>query len=202
MPEGPVRITDWIQLALRSHSGADSMVNTFNFRGTGAYENPVNLTNAVSNWWSHNGPYIQAYTSTSVDFDEIEARVLDPIRANTVITYTLPGTPTGTRTGPIEPGNVALAIKRASALSGRRNRGRFFAGRFSEDDILGNQISAALSALLLAAATRLMDAVAVSGAGLIPAVASRIGHTLVDIISTSFDQNVDSMRRRLTGRGR
>lgn len=118
------------------------------------------------------------------------------------------------------PGNVALAVKFKSGLTGKNRNGRTYLAGFSEENVNGNTITDVRRDGILVAMGQMRDAVL--AAGYEPVVASFYdGTELVDLpngetvkkptprataLLTSIEQytadtNLDSQRRRLAGRG-
>jgi len=104
-------------------------------------------------------------------------------------------------------GNVALAIKFGTGLSGRSHRGRVYLAGLPENAVTGNEITPTYRTTLVTAVanfaggvTGIMDAAHVivstcqDGAWLTNAEVTPVN-------SYSADVYVDSQRRRLTGRG-
>lgn len=110
------------------------------------------------------------------------------------------------------PGNVALAVKFATGLTGRSFRGRNFIAGWPEQSVTGNKILAAPQAALVAAFDELgtyliglsADHVVASlfsgvdGAGKpIP----RVTGVTTPVTQYTADDDIDSMRKRLNNRG-
>lgn len=119
----------------------------------------------------------------------------------------------GTATGPVQPNNVTLSVSFRTAQRGRSFRGRNYAIGLVEPDTLGNQVTGPVVTAWQAAYFELIALAAAAGWTWI--VASRFSGVdgtgapiprLTGVTSpiTSVivvDNNVDSQRRRLTGRG-
>lgn len=123
-------------------------------------------------------------------------------------------------TGGGMPGNVALAVKLISGLTGRNRRGRFFLGGLSEESVNGNAVTDALRDQIVIDFGELRDLA--NGAGWQHVVASfydgtelvplpngetrrrpiaRDSAVITPIVQYTADTNLDSMKRRLPGRG-
>lgn len=106
-----------------------------------------------------------------------------------------------------EPGNVTIALQRSSGLSGRGTRGRIFWQGIPESQVAGNYVAGPFLSNLVAA-LELTDAAAVV-AGWLPVIVSlyeaglpRSAGVTYDLLTWKWvDNAVDSMRRRLAGRG-
>lgn len=114
----------------------------------------------------------------------------------------------GTHAGDALPNNVSLAIKRTSGFTGRGARGRIFMPSIPTPDLeTGDVVSASFAAAVLAG----LDAMdtAITEQGFVPVIVHRVASgvplaeavvfTLVEWVVV--DLVIDSMRRRLPGRG-
>lgn len=111
------------------------------------------------------------------------------------------------------PGNVTVAVKHVTGLTGRSRRGRTFITGMPNSSLVGNAINSGYQDAIQAAFTTLLASIATAGFGWV--VASfyhgveplsgrpipRLTALLTPIIGVTVDPNVDSQRRRLTGRG-
>lgn len=154
---------------------------------------------------------LQPIRSNSLIFTGSEARDMTTESAPSV-EAPLATPVAGTLTGGGTPGNVALAIKFATGLTGRSFRGRNYMAGLDPDQITGNEISTGLRDAYLAAfdelGTYLVSTAAehvvvslFSGTDLNGAPIPRAAGVTTPVISYVVDRFVDSMRRRLTGRG-
>jgi len=113
----------------------------------------------------------------------------------------------GTQGSAAHPGNVTIAIKRVSGLTGRSTRGRIFWQGIPLDAVTGNNISTGY-------ALDIVDAVEVADANAValtwtPVIVSRQqgGVTPTNAVTYPIatwqidDSALDSQRRRLRGRG-
>lgn len=110
-------------------------------------------------------------------------------------------------TGNTLPGNATVALQRSSGLSGRGTRGRIYWQGLSDAVVTGNSVDPAFLANLLGA----MDATDAAAAVLAwtPVIVSlfvgdvprAVGLTFEILTWKYADSLVDSMRRRLQGRG-
>lgn len=105
------------------------------------------------------------------------------------------------------PGNVTVALQRSSGMSGRGTRGRIYWQGMPESQVAGNYVSGAFLANLVGA-LEVTDAAAIALEWL-PVIVSlyegdaprAVGQALELLTWKWVDNNVDSMRRRLAGRG-
>lgn len=115
---------------------------------------------------------------------------------------------TGSVGQPPLPANVTFAVKWNTGLTGRSHRGRTFHVGMTADMVLFNQINPSQRAMYLAMYTALLTKLHAGGTDDKLVVVSychdnvwRPSAEITEIISCSIDVNLDSMRRRLTGRG-
>ena len=107
---------------------------------------------------------------------------------------------------PALPNNVTIAIRWGTGLKGRSFRGRTFHIGIGETQVSGNILDPGSLAPLLGAYTQLIDTVDTEGGTLVVASryqggAPRTTGVLTPIIGVSIDPTIDSMRKRLPGRG-
>lgn len=111
------------------------------------------------------------------------------------------------------PGNVTLAVKHITGLTGRSRRGRSFIAGIPNGVLVGNHVNDGFQGAVQDAYTTLIGDIATAGFGWVVAsfyhgVAPLTGRPeprltalMTPIIGVTVDPNLDSMRRRLTGRG-
>lgn len=104
------------------------------------------------------------------------------------------------------PGNVTVAVKWSTALSGRSYRGRTYHIGLAEDQVTGNQIGTGTAEGMTAGYQALLTALEGTPYQLV--VVSKFHNKLprttgiaTQIQNCFVDRNVDSQRRRLAGRG-
>ena len=174
-------------------------INTFHMtRSDGASLSSADLTNmanVVAEWW------LNSYRHTCpavIVGDSVVASKLDPSDPLQETVYIAAA---GDNIGAsVDPGDVSGAISWRTGLAGRKYRGRMYhfapdGGRINQNDTFtGTLLSAFTSVgnyLLSHAATASLRAV----------VFHRATDTYTNIATVIVDQLVDSMRRRLAGRG-
>jgi hypothetical protein len=115
---------------------------------------------------------------------------------------------TGTRTSPALPLGVAAVITWTTGLTGRSTRGRTYHLGVTEDAAIGNELEPVYQAQLQGAYEVLPPLIAAEEVDWVMCVLSRVqgGVPLAEAIGyqitqTAVDAYIDSMRRRLTGRG-
>lgn len=106
------------------------------------------------------------------------------------------------------PGNVTIVTKFGSGLSGRSTRGRVYNVGLDQGQVAGNQIGSVDAGLISAAWVDFVTAVNADFTGAAHVVVSYCGggtwrtEGLVTAVQTyTTELNLDSQRRRLTGRG-
>lgn len=124
--------------------------------------------------------------------------------------YYLPSPRGGTApTYNAQPNNVSFSVKKATGLTGRNNRGRWYCVGISiamQENPTGNQITAAYANQIVGDLNTLLTNLVAGGHT--PVVVSyyhngwrAAGVTQRIVNFVAVDRNFDSMRRRLTGRG-
>jgi hypothetical protein len=144
--------------------------------------------------------------SLNCQFIGLEVKNLS-IEDGTMLAYTPPTTVTGSVDYMAEPGNVSFSISLRTGQSGRSYRGRKFVAGMPGNARTGNQVNSGFATAMVAALEELRNLLISINAVLV--VVSRIQDTielLVPITSevlsvTIADYDIDSQRRRLTGRG-
>jgi hypothetical protein len=194
-------IPGWLYGVLRMAAQGNVFENTFSLATTpGLHPSGSDLAALAADWWTVNGPSLQACMSQQIVYQTVTIRDLNDATGAEGV-YTMPVNTHGNLTADPVPYNAAAVISWRSATVGRRGRGRWYAVGIPEDQCSGNVMSATIQTLFLAAGVVLNSYV---GTGSIPVnavVASRVGHVLYDITQVVVDAFIDSQRRRLQGRG-
>jgi hypothetical protein len=105
------------------------------------------------------------------------------------------------------PGNVSFAISFSTGLAGRSNRGRNYIPCLAESQVTGNTVSTGTVTAFMDAYNALLTELAASDftwvvvSRVADHVIRAVGVTNPVIVALATDIFVDSMRRRLTGRG-
>jgi hypothetical protein len=168
------------------------------------------LTAAVFDWWVAN---IKPLQSSNVQLREVSA-ISMTTASSPQDAFSPPIAEFGGNTPNIEPGNVTMSISFRTGLRGRSFRGRNYAIGLTEDQVAGNNFVAGLASTWQAAYFALIAAAADAGwqwvvasrfSGVDPVTGDPIpraaGVTTPIVSVIVVDDNVDSQRRRLTGRG-
>lgn len=186
------------RVALRAARDTRDFINTFHVARTDnaalSAADLANIGSMFADWWLNS--YRSAFTNALVGQD-ITTTKQDPSDPLQNITYIAAP---GTRAGTILPGDVTAAVSWRTGLAGRKYRGRFydfgmaFGDANSNDTMTGGYI-----AILEAIGQYLLNHAVTAALKLI--VFHRLTNTYTDINTVVTDQLVDSMRRRLAGRG-
>lgn len=172
-------------------------------------ENPTLATltaiaTVFGEWWDDNVKTIQSANAT---LREVYAKDISQ-ESGSEYAYTTGLPADGSNVYEAEPGSVTLCVSLRTARSGRSYRGRSYVIGLTENQVNGNQVTSVAAAAWLAAYDALVASFESSAYSL--AVLSRVNAgvtrpvaALEPIINAVLvDNNVDSQRRRLAGRGR
>lgn len=207
-----VPVPNTVEAEIRVTSQGQKCENTlwFEFAAAPGVVDLTDLGADLLSWWT---TYIAPNTSSVVQLREILLRDMSSPTALQHVTVPLTAL-FGSNTPNIMPGNVTMSISFRTALRGRSFRGRNYAIGITEDQCAGNSFVAGLTATWAAAYAPLLDPANVSGSNWV--IASRFsgvdpttkkpipratGVTTPVTAVNVVDDNVDAMRRRLTGRG-
>jgi hypothetical protein len=156
------------------------------------------------NWWVAN---IRPIQKSDVQLVQMDITSLETEFAPG-ITYTTNLPQFGTHaTGTLMPNNVTLAISFRTAFRGRSYRGRNYFIGFATDQVGASSIVLAVKTSLISAYNALIAAA--TAAGFTWVVVSRVSHgaprgtgLATPVTNILIEDTMDSMRRRLPGRGR
>lgn len=192
------------RVALRFSLFNQDVVNTLWFRKDIGIQDPAlamsGLAVAVANWWEDN-----------LQNDFPSELTLEDVTATSQVSSTAPSVTegvslSGTLVGTPAPGNVCITIKFNTAQRGRSGRGRNYLSALSEGDITGNQLSQVRADAFVSAYNQLIvvppdgwEWVVVSH--YLNLVERTEGFAQTILSASIVDLNLDSQRRRLTGRG-
>ena len=202
-----VEITHVVLAELRYLWDGQKCENTLYFE----LDTPPDVTNmqalgdALADWWA---TQLKPQTSSAVTLNLIHLTDLTSDTGPAIdVTTGLPQS--GSVASTAAPNNVSLAVKFSTALRGRSFRGRNYILGIIPSVLTENVVSDAFAAAIVAAYENLLDpATLPSGATWV--VASRFHNNAPRLIGVTApitavsvtDKVVDSMRRRLPGRGR
>lgn len=196
------------QVEIRYRYLGEKAENTLYFhRPEGMGETHVRtMVDAIADWWAISLRPLQHHWLTH---HEVFGRRLE-YEGDYTYTNTFYQGEEGTRVlGEGHPGNVSLSVAFKSAYAGRCNRGRNYAIAISTEDTDGNQVSIGYAASLLLAYSELVNPSLLYPTSIFWCVASRwynhqqrVEGVPVHITHVTItSRNIDSMRRRLAGRG-
>ena len=197
----PVFIPQWLFVRLEMSFNGQQVINTFSYKYAGGAPGVTGLTDFATGWWNAVKSAYQATSSNQLRFLSVTVRDMGASTGGQVV-YNIPGTFVGSLTSDPLPPGATLAVGTRSATVGRFSRGRFFLPPSTEDQqsagIWGNTFMTLITNLTLAIG-------GYTGPVTLPAniaVASRKKVALYLITNFVWDNLVDSMRKRLVGRGR
>jgi len=199
------RVPNTAEIVIRGTLGGQNVVNTFYAEFSGGYDQSDldELANQVDDWVNDEWlPIISnKYTYNSTDVRGLDQE-FDLTSSNN------DSTGVGAISGDAVPNNVTLSIKRRSNFTGRGARGRIFVAGIPEDAVdTPNHISDAFATAMEDALNAMQGYLTTANAvGVIvhrisggTPLATAVVFTLIEWVV--MDQVIDSMRRRLPGRG-
>lgn len=206
MPYQPVSATMLCEL-IYTYLG-QRCENTLYFRhaATGWTEAELLTVNlALQSWWTTEMAPLTSNACTLVQIDGTDLSTQFGPKIQTVLT---PGVP-GTEVSEGEPGNVSFCTTFSTGQRGRAFRGRNFFVGLSTGFVTGNQVGNAFATTLRNAYGELLGTTYlpvgvdwVHVARVVNQVVQMPSALTVPVVAAVHkDLNVDSMRRRLTGRG-
>lgn len=174
------------------------------------------LATVLMDWWNNN---LAPNVSINLSLEKMTLRDMTTEEAPG-IEVQAPALSVGEIAGQAAPGNVALAIKLVTGLTGRNRRGRLFLAGIAEDDTEGNVIDPVRLTPIIQAfndlRTEIADAtynwvvasfyngtelVELPDGQIVKRPTPRATALMTPITSCTADGRFDSMRRRLQGRG-
>lgn len=204
MPFIPVADTVQMELFQRLHGQRIENVTFWRLTGGFGLSEVTNLWNNLLTWWT-----TQLSVQLSNDITLVGGKATDLSTSTSfAVDFTAPTpNPDGNVGSPSLPGNVALCVSLRTLGRGRSSRGRNFVGGLPESKVVGNTVD-----------TATVDAIEAAYNGLLGlgtdddwqwVVVSRFTNNLPRLAGIAqpinaakvVDPYVDSMRRRLTGRG-
>lgn len=218
MPFIPAENTARVTVVMDLHD--QIVTNTFYVRKDTAWDEPglTNLANLAIAWWNdHLAPNL----SQNIILTKVQVRDMS-IADGLAVELAAPANSGGDVLNPAMPGNVALAVKFVTGFSGRNKQGRNFVAGLPENAQEGNEVTLNVRDLLLDAYEALrgdledadLELVVASfydGTALVThpdgtitrePVARPGGALLTPVRSFTAGVELDSQRRRLSGRGR
>jgi hypothetical protein len=174
-------------------------VNVWHVFQDGTTPDPVELETVAGTFQTGYGGIV-TLLSDQLFINNIKVRWLGATTGPETELFITPGLQGGSAS-PGLPGGTAFCIRLRTGSPGRSNRGRKYFSGLTEAVVSGNQVGSGFAGDLAAAVNDLQQALIVEGWQL--AIASYTNATIALVSDIGFfDLNVDSMRRRLAGRGR
>lgn len=202
-----IPVPDGAEVVVHGKLFGQEIVNTlwFTETGAGAYtlEELNTLVGAVADAWRD-----ELLPELSHDYTFVYATATDmQAPGGLQATYATASPQPGGRVGDSLPGNVAYVVSFRTGHTGRSYRGRNYVAGIDDTAVSGNALSSAYSTAILTAYQAILSAAEALGA--VPVVVSKYADgaprttALTTPITTvmAVDLNLDSQRRRLTGRG-
>lgn len=202
----PVAATALVELVYTLNGQVCENTLYFRHANTGWTESElITLAEAVRDWWIQN---MATLTANACTLDRVDATDLSDQFGPKIVLPVTPPSPGLEASGPL-PGNGTFCTTFTTGLRGRAFRGRNFFVGLAEGFTTGNQVSNAFATTLRGVYDAL-NIPATLPAGVSWVVVTRVVNGVVQmptaltnfVVSvTHADLNIDSQRRRLTGRG-
>jgi len=210
-----VEVPDVAEFSVVQNLSGQNVINIFHIKKDGGWDSASMAAMCVTLISGYNDEYAP-HMSDDLRFVIVRARDLST-QFGAVAEVNFPPNSGGDAAIQSAPGNVALCIKHSTGLAGRSFRGRTFLAGLPRTFVENNQVSEAYRDEMVAA-TDAIDGLINTAGGTWGVVSKYSGYTqsppkykkvptpravgiFTDIINNSADVNVDSMRRRLNGRG-
>lgn len=217
MPFIPALNTAQVKIWQRLHG--QTVINQIYVRNATAWgaADLTALANLVITWWNS---HLADELHSDITLQKVSARDMTQEEAAGVEIQAPPLSGGNLNSGGGLPGNVAISVKFITGLTGANRRGRVYVGGISEESVNGNVVTDAIRDQLVLDFGELRDALV--GAGYEHVVASFYNGTalvlqpngetrrrpvargtalLTPIETYTADVELDSQRRRLSGRG-
>lgn len=191
----------WVSLELIAVQESQTVETVFQYQSSTPLISQGELIAFINSWATIMTPLIVAALSNAVTLLKIVAKTHNKTYPNVEAEYNFPVGTIGSLTGDVSPGNVTIAVKLLTGIIGRSYRGRQFWFGIAEGITSGNRMTSAGLSLLAQLWTRHLLGFSVLGIVYVPAVASRVKLVLRPVLEITIELFLDSMRRRLTGRG-
>lgn len=201
MPSSPVQIDGWVTVEFICAIGGNTVETVFTYKSSTSGISQGDLYTFAVLWRDTMKPLLQAALSTGVTLVNVRAKTHFKNFPNVEAEAPFPNATYGTIAFVVSPGNVALATKLLTGIAGRKNRGRQYWFGIPAASIIGDVVTSGFLNALAQIFTRHLLGWTASGVVYRPAIASRVGVYLREVIEFAIEAIIDSQRRRLTGRG-
>lgn len=189
------------RVTYQMHRGTRTFENTFHVARTGGYTlaQLAAVVDAAYTLWN---TYAKPAMPAGVALYNVHGVVYDPTGNPWVYDHPVSPEVAGTIAGNMAPGNASVTISERANLAGRKYRGRLYwpalpAANVNQDDT----INSALIALLANFASNFLATyISATGVGQL-AIFHRNTNLWSGVASIVLESFLDSMRRRLPGRG-
>jgi hypothetical protein len=199
-----IPVPDTAKVAVNCTQDGQDLVSVFHFSKPGGYTTAAELTTLADNvaaaWGDHMvdiwADGVQGRSVTAVDLS-VEGGAGVEVSFTDLASNDFPGMPT----------NVTIAVKWITGLTGRSNRGRTYHIGLRAAHIDGNQLTTIAAGEIEATWNAIFDQLTLGGDPMVVASlyhdnAPRVTGVTTPIVGAVLaDINLDSQRRRLTGRG-
>jgi len=176
-------------------------INTFDYRSNPDLGSAGDATAFAQTIYNALSPLYQAILTTQTQIVRCEVETNYPGGNNFFGAYSPSTSIFGTTIEDSEPLNVAVCVTEFGGFRGRQNRGRCFHSGVGQSGVVGGLVVSAILTALTALHTRDLVGYSAVGKALTPVIASVTSLTLRTMVGFTIDNLVDSMRRRLIGRG-
>lgn len=193
-----VAIPSTMKLVLNGVVDQQAVVNVLHYKYTGASVTQASLDSFITAWRAaHLSQWLALHGSGYVLQSIVATDISSLTGATTSQTLVTGNVGTGGSVCP--PNNVALAISWRTANVGRRNRGRTYVGGLPSGHINADTID---STLITSMGTFIAAMIAQTFTGGYDFAIASVADTLSKVVTSAvLDVILDSMRRRLPGRG-
>lgn len=198
-------VPDTVQVAIEAQYLGEPCVNTLHFEATGTYDLTAAQSLAaliVSDWAAG---FMAVWSSNQYIFESVSVRGLEFVN-DFQWTESAGNVAGGAAADPL-PGNAAWVVKFISGLTGRSARGRNYISGLSSAVVNGNTLAATAAAAIVDTYEQISADAAVLGwshvitSRFTSGAARPVGVNFPVAAVTYSDLDMDSMRRRLAGRG-
>lgn len=189
------------RVTYQMHRNARVFENTFHLARAAGWS-PTTLATAVDAAYTLWNTYAKPALPASISLYNVHGVVYDPTGFPYVYDHPVSPEVAGTLANPTAPGNATVTVSERANLAGRKYRGRlYWPGLPSANINSDDTVNAGIVALLATFATNFL-ATFNSGAGTGSlSIFHRNTNTYHAVVSIVLEAILDSMRRRLPGRG-
>lgn len=202
-----VPVPNTVQVELVQNNDFQIVENVIHYKGSAPYS-LADMTNLAAQLITYWNTYLKPLTSINSNLVNIILTGMDTESSPRTI-VTPAGPPQGSATGIGAPNNVTIAFKKDTGLRGRSNRGRLYACALPISAVTGDQMTATARSAWLSALNQVTFLGPTTNGSIMSVVSKRHNNAwrttgvATPVLSfAAVDGNLDSQRRRLTGRGR